>query len=41
MAAYDAFVSYSHVKDKPVAAALQSVIQRRQRMPGEPLEIRK
>ena len=28
MALYDAFVSYSHVKDKPVAAALQSVIQR-------------
>jgi tetratricopeptide (TPR) repeat protein len=28
MAAYDAFVSYSHAKDKPVAAALQSVIQR-------------
>lgn len=28
MAAYDAFVSYSHAKDKPVAAALQSVMQR-------------
>jgi tetratricopeptide (TPR) repeat protein len=28
MAAYDAFVSYSHAKDKPIAAALQSVIQR-------------
>ena len=28
VAAYDAFVSYSHVKDKPVAAALQSVIQK-------------
>ncbi|TMJ02919.1 MAG: TIR domain-containing protein [Alphaproteobacteria bacterium] len=28
MAAYDAFVSYSHAKDKPVAAALQSVIQK-------------
>jgi tetratricopeptide (TPR) repeat protein len=27
MAAYDAFVSYSHAKDKPIAAALQSVIQ--------------
>src|SRR5437764_301817 len=27
MALYDAFVSYSHVKDKPIAAALQSVIQ--------------
>jgi hypothetical protein len=26
--AIDAFVSYSHAKDKPVAAALQSVIQR-------------
>lgn len=24
---YDAFISYSHAKDKPVAAALQSVIQ--------------
>jgi hypothetical protein len=28
MPAYDAFVSYSHAKDKPIAAALQSVIQR-------------
>ena len=28
MALYDAFVSYSHAKDKPVAAALQSVMQR-------------
>jgi hypothetical protein len=28
MAAYDAFLSYSHAKDKPIAAALQSVIQR-------------
>ena len=28
MAAYDAFVSYSHAKDKPIAAALQSVVQR-------------
>ena len=27
MAIYDAFVSYSHAKDKPIAAALQSVIQ--------------
>jgi tetratricopeptide (TPR) repeat protein len=27
MALYDAFVSYSHAKDKPIAAALQSVIQ--------------
>ena len=27
MAVYDAFVSYSHAKDKPIAAALQSVIQ--------------
>jgi tetratricopeptide (TPR) repeat protein len=27
MALYDAFVSYSHVKDRPIAAALQSVIQ--------------
>jgi len=28
MTPYDAFVSYSHAKDKPIAAALQSVIQR-------------
>lgn len=28
MPVYDAFISYSHAKDKPVAAALQSVIQR-------------
>src|SRR3990170_8496752 len=28
MAAYDAFVSYSHAKDKPIAAALQSVMQK-------------
>ena len=28
MAAYDAFVSYSHASDKPVAAALQAVVQR-------------
>ena len=28
MALYDAFVSYSHAKDKPITAALQSVIQR-------------
>jgi hypothetical protein len=28
MALYDAFVSYSHAKDKPIAAALQSVVQR-------------
>src|SRR5262245_18493796 len=28
MAAYDAFISYSHAKDKPVAATLQSVMQR-------------
>jgi len=27
VAVYDAFVSYSHAKDKPVAAALQSAIQ--------------
>jgi len=25
---YDAFISYSHAKDKPIAAALQSVIQK-------------
>ena len=25
---YDAFISYSHAKDKPVAAALQSVMQK-------------
>src|ERR1700722_9026368 len=24
---YDAFISYSHAKDRPIAAALQSVIQ--------------
>src|SRR6266702_5457386 len=28
MALYDAFISYSYAKDKPIAAALQSVIQR-------------
>ena len=28
MADYDAFISYSHSKDKPIAAALQSVMQR-------------
>ena len=28
MAAYDAFISYSHAKDKAIAAALQSVVQR-------------
>jgi tetratricopeptide (TPR) repeat protein len=28
LALYDAFISYSHSKDKPIAAALQSVIQR-------------
>jgi tetratricopeptide (TPR) repeat protein len=28
MTLYDAFVSYSHAKDKPIAAALQSAIQR-------------
>ena len=27
MAAYDAFISYSHAKDKPIASALQSVVQ--------------
>jgi tetratricopeptide (TPR) repeat protein len=27
MPAYDAFISYSHAKDKPVAAALQSAVQ--------------
>jgi tetratricopeptide (TPR) repeat protein len=27
MALYDAFISYSHAKDKPIAAVLQSVIQ--------------
>ena len=25
---YDAFISYSHARDKPIAAALQSVVQR-------------
>jgi hypothetical protein len=28
MALYDAFVSYSHAKDKPIASALQSVVQK-------------
>lgn len=28
MPLYDAFISYSHAKDKPVASALQSVIQK-------------
>jgi tetratricopeptide (TPR) repeat protein len=28
MAGYDAFISYSHARDKPVAAALQAVIQK-------------
>src|SRR3954469_24143610 len=28
MSLYDAFISYSHAKDKPIAAALQSVIQK-------------
>jgi tetratricopeptide (TPR) repeat protein len=28
MPAYDAFISYSHAKDKPIASALQSVIQK-------------
>jgi tetratricopeptide (TPR) repeat protein len=27
MALYDAFISYSHAKDKPIAAALQSTVQ--------------
>jgi hypothetical protein len=28
MILYDAFVSYSHAEDKPIAAALQSLIQK-------------
>jgi hypothetical protein len=28
MPLYDAFISYSHTKDKPIAAALQSVVQK-------------
>jgi hypothetical protein len=28
MALYDAFISYSHAKDKPIASALQSAVQR-------------
>ena len=28
MATYDAFISYSHAKDKPIAAALQRAVQR-------------
>jgi hypothetical protein len=27
MALFDAFISYSHAKDKPIASTLQSVIQ--------------
>ncbi len=28
MSLYDAFISYSHAKDKPVASAIQSIMQR-------------
>src|SRR5439155_21218701 len=28
MAVYDAFISYSHAQDKPIAAALQSAVQK-------------
>ena len=28
MVLYEAFISYSHAKDKPIAAALQSVVQK-------------
>jgi hypothetical protein len=28
MPLYDAFISYSHAKDKPIAAALQSAVQK-------------
>jgi hypothetical protein len=28
MPLYDAFISYSHAKDKPIASPLQSAIQR-------------
>src|SRR5215475_13838901 len=28
MATYDAFISYSHAQDKPIAAALQSAVQK-------------
>ena len=28
MADYDGFISYSHAQDKPVAAALQTAVQR-------------
>ena len=28
MSIYDAFISYSHAKDKPIASALQSAIQK-------------
>src|SRR5437763_6412531 len=28
MAIYDAFISYSHANDKPIAAALQSAVQK-------------
>jgi len=47
MALYDAFISYSHSKDKPIAAALQSVIQklgkpwyRRRALPHQPCRCR-
>jgi len=47
MALYDAFISYSHSKDKPTAAALQSVIQklgkpwyRRRALPHQPCRCR-
>ena len=37
MTSYDAFISYSHAKDKPIAAALQSVVQKL----GKPWKVRK
>jgi hypothetical protein len=33
MANYDAFLSHSHAKDKPIAGMLQSVVQKRQMSP--------
>jgi hypothetical protein len=35
MPLYDAFISYSHAQDKPIAAALQSVIQKLEQIPIE------
>lgn len=47
MPQYDAFISYSHAKDKAIAARLQSVVQRlgkpwyarRHRLLGDPASV--